>query len=60
MKFEIYADSGGSYRWRLRSSNGQVIATSGESFASKANAIRAAENIRDNASKADVVEATPA
>jgi uncharacterized protein YegP (UPF0339 family) len=56
LKFEIYADSSGQYRWRLVSSNGQTIGSSGESFASKANAIRAAENIRDNASKATVVE----
>jgi uncharacterized protein YegP (UPF0339 family) len=60
MKFEIYADAGGQYRWRLVSSNGQTVATSGESFASKANATRAAENIRDNAGKADVVEVEPA
>ena len=57
MKFEIYADAGGSYRWRLVSSNGQTVASSGESFASKANAIRAAENVRDNAGKASIVDA---
>jgi uncharacterized protein YegP (UPF0339 family) len=34
-KFEIYEDSGGHYRWRLKSSNGQKVATSGESFAFK-------------------------
>ena len=56
MKFEIYADAGGSYRWRLIASNGQNIASSGESFDSKSNARRAAENVRDNAGKADVVE----
>ena len=55
MKFEIYADAGGSYRWRLVSSNGQTVA-SGESFASKSNAQRAAENVRDNAGKAMIVE----
>jgi hypothetical protein len=56
MKFEIYADSSGNYRWRLRASNGQIVASSGESFSSKANAIRAAENVRDNAGSAEVVE----
>jgi hypothetical protein len=56
MKFEIYADTGGGFRWRLVSSNGQTIASSGQSFASKANAVRAAENIRDNAAGAQVVE----
>jgi len=56
MKFEIYADAGGNYRWRLVASNGQTVASSGESFASKANARRAAENVRDNAGKAEIVE----
>ena len=56
MTFEIYADASGSYRWRLVASNGQIVASSGESFASKANARRAAENVKDNAGKAEIVE----
>jgi len=56
MKFEIYPDKQNEYRWRLVSSNGQIIASSGESFASKANARRAAENVKENAGKADIVE----
>lgn len=56
MKFEIYADSGGKYRWRLVSSNGQTVATSGESFASKSNAREAAENVKARAGSAEVVE----
>jgi uncharacterized protein YegP (UPF0339 family) len=56
MKFEVYADAGGHYRWRLVSSNGQVVASSGESFASKANATRAAENVKANAGSASIVE----
>jgi hypothetical protein len=56
MKFEIYVDRSGEYRWRLAASNGQTIASSGESFASKANARRAAENVKENAGKADIVE----
>jgi len=56
MKFEIYADRSGEYRWRIVASNGQTVASSGESFASKANARRAAENVKENAGKADIVE----
>jgi hypothetical protein len=56
MKFEIYADAGGNYRWRLVASNGQTVASSGEPFDSKSNARRAAENVRDNAGKAEIVE----
>ncbi len=56
MKFQIYADAGGNFRWRLMASNGQTVASSGESFSSKGSARRAAENVRDNAGSAEVVE----
>jgi hypothetical protein len=56
MKFEIYADQSGQYRWRLVATNGQTVASSGESFDSKANARRAAENVKENAGKAEIVE----
>ena len=53
-KFEIYADSSDKYRWRLKSSNGQIVASSGESFDSKSNATRAAENVKSNAGSATI------
>lgn len=56
MKFVIYADTSGKYRWRLVAGNGQTVASSGEAFGSQANARRAAENVRDNAGSADVEE----
>lgn len=56
-KFEIYADTVGSYRWRLKSSNGQTVASSGESFDSRSNAKRAAENVKTNAGGASIVDA---
>jgi Domain of unknown function (DUF1508) len=34
-KFELYKSSNGEYRWRLKASNGQVIATGGEGYSSK-------------------------
>ena len=45
MKFEVYADTGGHYRWRLLSGSNKVAA-SGESFASKSNAERAATGFK--------------
>ena len=54
MKFVIYTDSGGKYRWRLVAGNGQTIASSGESFDSRSNARRAAENVKSNAGSAEV------
>ena len=32
LKFEIYIDEVGAYRWRLLASDGQVMATSRESY----------------------------
>jgi len=55
-KFVIYADRGGSYRWRLVANNGQIIASSGESFDSKFNARRAAENVKADAGDATIEE----
>jgi len=51
MKFEVYADTGSHYRWRLLSGSNKVAA-SGESFASKANAERAATGFKSSAKTA--------
>jgi uncharacterized protein YegP (UPF0339 family) len=55
-KFEIYADTAGKYRWRLKDGNGLKIASSGESFDSKSNARRAAENVKSTAPEAQLTE----
>ncbi|CAL8975880.1 MAG: YegP family protein [Actinobacteria bacterium] len=55
-KFEVYADAKGEYRWRLKASNGQTIATGGEGYASKANAKAGIESVRKNAPEAEIVE----
>ena len=55
-KFEVYADAKGEYRWRLKASNGQTIATGGEGYASKANAKAGIESVRKNAPDAEIVE----
>ena len=41
LKFETYKDDAGFWRWRCRAKNGKKVASSGESFASKRNALRA-------------------
>jgi len=38
MKFEIDKNSAGQYIWRLKASNGKIIATAGESYVRKADA----------------------
>ena len=54
--FVVFRDTAGYYRWRLVASNGQKIATSGEAFASKANAERSARLVRDYAPSAFIVD----
>ena len=53
-KFEVYADSAGKYRWRLKANNGEKIASSGESFASRENARRAAKTVKETAGGATI------
>ncbi len=42
---EKYEDEGGEWRWRLKAVNGQIIATSGESYKSSSNADRAIDTV---------------
>lgn len=53
-KFEVYADAAGQYRWRLIASNGQKIASSGESFYNREDARRAAQTVKVTAPNATV------
>jgi uncharacterized protein YegP (UPF0339 family) len=50
--FDVHENTGGNYSWRATSSNGQTIATAGEAFSSKANAQRAADNVKAKAGAA--------
>lgn len=56
-KFELWVDKGGEYRFNLKASNGQVIATS-EGYSSKASAIKGIDSVKSNAPDATVVEIT--
>ena len=55
-KFELYTDKSGEYRFNLKASNGEVIA-SGEGYSSKSGALAGIESVRRNAADAEVVEA---
>ncbi|WP_247728492.1 DUF1508 domain-containing protein [Halovivax limisalsi] len=50
--FEVEADSAGEYRWRLRHDNGNIIGDSGEGYASRSNAQRSIDRIRETAGSA--------
>ncbi|OYR82774.1 hypothetical protein DJ71_11365, partial [Halorubrum sp. E3] len=55
--FEAYEDRGGSWRWRLRHDNGNIIADSGEGYASKSNATDAVERVSEYAPDANALAA---
>jgi uncharacterized protein len=54
-KFELYQDKSGSYRFRLKASNGQVIAV-GEAYESKRAAQDGIASVQKNAPGAPTVE----
>jgi uncharacterized protein YegP (UPF0339 family) len=56
-KFEIYKDSRGEYRFRLKAGNGEIIAT-GESYKTKAGAENGIKSVQTNAAGATVVDQT--
>ena len=59
-QFELYEDSGGQFRWRLRHRNGNVIADSGEGYTRKHNAKKGMASVRRNALGASLLEIQPA
>ena len=57
-KFELYEDKSGGFRFRLKAANGEVIATSSESYQTKAGALNGIESIKKNAGDAQVDDQT--
>jgi uncharacterized protein YegP (UPF0339 family) len=55
LRFEMYKDTRGEFRWRLKARNGKVIAT-GEGYKAKADCRTAIEVIQRGASTASVEE----
>ena len=56
LNFEVYEDKGSDYRWRAKSSNGQVVASSGLSYKSKADCEKAVELVKKGVGKASTKE----
>lgn len=55
-KFEIFTDKRGAFRFRLKASNGQIIATS-EGYSAKASCISGIDSVRKNAADAETASA---
>jgi amphi-Trp domain-containing protein len=54
--FEVYEDNAQQWRWRLKHQNGNVIADSGEGYASKQKAKQGLESVKTNAPGGEVVD----
>lgn len=54
-KFEVYADKAGEYRFRLKATNGQIIAVS-EGYKALAGCLNGIESVKKNAVDAKIVE----
>ena len=55
MKFHIYKDAAGEWRWRLKAANGKVLADSGEGYNTKQACKDGIQLVKD-AATAPVVE----
>ncbi len=55
-KFEVYTDKAGEFRFRLKATNGEIIATS-EGYKALASCLNGIESVKKNALDADIVEA---
>ena len=55
-KFEVYTDKAGEYRFRLKATNGQTIATS-EGYQALAGCMNGIESVKKNAADAEIVKA---
>ncbi len=51
--FEIYEDKSGDWRWRLRASNGELLAVPEQGFSGKAGVVRALDVVRRNVAAAE-------
>ncbi|VXB04340.1 DUF1508 domain-containing protein [Aeromicrobium sp. 9AM] len=56
-KFEVFTDSAGKFRFRLKARNGEVVASS-EAYESKSAAIGGTEAVQRAADGASVVDLT--
>jgi uncharacterized protein YegP (UPF0339 family) len=55
MIYYIYKDSRGEWRWRLRASNGNILADSGEGYKNELDCINAIRSVQSS-SDADIAK----
>lgn len=57
-KFQIYKDSKGEFRWRMKAGNGEVIADSNEGYKSKDSCEHGISLVKRDAAEAPVEDDT--
>ncbi len=55
MHFEIYKDKAGDYRFRIKATNGNTLASS-EGYKAKASAVNAIDRIKADAAGAETID----
>ena len=55
-KFEVYKDKAGEFRFRLKATNGEIIASGGEGYTTKAACLNGVDSVKRNAPEAEIVE----
>lgn len=53
--FEVYVDVAGEYRFRLKASNGEIIAV-GEGYKTKDQCINGVNSVKNHAPEAPIIE----
>lgn len=57
MKFELFKDSSGEWRWRLKASNGKIVADSAESYVNKSDCEHGIDLVKGVTSETPIIEA---
>ena len=55
MKYHVYKDASGEWRWRLKAANGNIVADSGEGYSAKADCVAGIQSVKGSGG-APVVE----
>ena len=56
LKFHVYQDKSDEWRWRLKASNGLIIADSGQGYASKQSCLHGIDLIKNHSANSVVEE----
>ncbi len=56
MKYFVFKDRAGEYRWNLKARNGQIVADSSEGYFNKADALHGIDLVKSTGATTPVVE----